>query len=254
MRTFITPQINDTFSRSVTVLVSFQRSPSLSILLRIFFRYLSSCSSAGGTRFRHSSTTRCFVAVPRDLRASRCLRTFSVCACKFLCSFSNCCGRAKLSRRSKTVSLSNGGNASQSSWYELLPEKDGFRESRGLLGIDADRIGVLVPSGGEELLVEVFVGTRLICGDKLWPSTAGSGFEPGIGIGSVISKSVRWGAVEEETPKETLRNKLPPLKTKLSAMMAIQSSARDRLCTESGSESLTRLCDFEILISYSGDK
>ena len=105
----------------------------------------------------------------------------------FLCNFSNCCGRAKLSKISKTVSLSKGGNASQSSWYELLPENEGFRDSRGVPGDDAVITGVLLPSGGDE---EVEDGTRDISGDRLLASSAGSDFEFGIGIGSDISKMV----------------------------------------------------------------
>jgi len=46
--------------------------------------------------------------------------------------------------------LSRGGKASQSSWYELLPENDGFRDSLGEPGIEAVNVGVLLPSGGVE--------------------------------------------------------------------------------------------------------
>jgi hypothetical protein len=220
MSTFNTPQMNDTFSRSVTTLVSFHRSPSRSTLLRIFFRYLSSCSSAGGTLRRHSSTTRCLVALPRDLRASLCLRTFSVWADIFLCNFSSFWGKAKLSSRSKTVSLSRGGKASQSSWYELLPEKDGLRESRGLFGVEIDARGVELPPGGEEPVDEVLAGTLFISGEIVLFSTADSALEPGMGMGSDISKMGRRLAVDDETPKETLRSRLPPLKTSPSAMAA----------------------------------
>ena len=108
----------------------------------------------------------------------------------FLCSFSNCCGSAKLSSRSKTVSLSKGGNASQSSWYELLPENEGFRDSRGLPGEDALNCGVLLPSGGDESVED---GTRVTSGERLLVSNVASGFEPGIGIGSDISKIVCGG-------------------------------------------------------------
>ena len=117
------------------------------------------------------------------------------------------------------MSLSNGGNASQSSWYELLPEKDGLRDSRGLPGFEAVKTGVLIPSGGDDAVEEVFVVVRVISGDRPPTSAACSGFEPGIGIGSVISNMVRVYADDDETPKDTLRSKLPPFRTKQSAMM-----------------------------------
>jgi len=90
MSTFKTPHMKDIFSRAVTVLVSFQRLPILSTLSRIRFLYFSSCSSAGGTRRRHSSTTRSFACDPLVFKTSRCFRTFSVCAERLLCSFSSC--------------------------------------------------------------------------------------------------------------------------------------------------------------------
>ena len=49
---------------------------------------------------------------------------------------------ANPSRRSSSVRRSRGGNASQSSWYELLPENDGFLDRLGLLGIEGPRVGV----------------------------------------------------------------------------------------------------------------
>lgn len=94
-----------------------------------------------------------------------------------------------MSSRSKTVSLSRGGKASQSSWYELLPENDGFRESRGLPGVEADKIGVLLPSGGEDPVEEACV--RDISGDSLPLSPGCPEVAPGIGIGSDISNIVR---------------------------------------------------------------
>jgi hypothetical protein len=120
------------------------------------------------------------------------------------------------------VSLSNGGKASQSSWYELLPENDGFRDNLGLLGVEAVRTGVLTPSGGDDP-VEVLRGgvDRDTSGDKLFRSAASSDFAPGMGMGSDISKIVRLWAVEEETPKDTLRNMLPPLRTRPSAMIKL---------------------------------
>src|SRR6478609_603035 len=57
------------------------------------------------------------------------------------CSFSSCCGNAKLSRRSRTDKRSRGG-PSQSSWLELLPENDGFLECIEPLGVVAPRTGV----------------------------------------------------------------------------------------------------------------
>lgn len=55
------------------------------------------------------------------------------------------------------MSLSKGGSESQSSWYELLPEKDEFRESLGLFGVVALRVGVSTStsSGHDELRREV---------------------------------------------------------------------------------------------------
>jgi hypothetical protein len=70
------------------------------------------------------------------------------------------------------VSLSNGGNASQSSWYELLPEKDGLRDNLGLPGVEAVRIGVLMPSGGDVPVEELCGVDRDISGDKLLGSAA----------------------------------------------------------------------------------
>lgn len=129
MKIFMTPQMKDIFSRKVITRVSFQRLPSLSTLSRMCLRYLSSCISAGGTRRLHSSIIRPRATWLRDLKASRDRRTFSVWAEIPLWSFSSCSGRAKLSRRSSTESRSRGGKGSRSSWYELLPEKDGLRES-----------------------------------------------------------------------------------------------------------------------------
>lgn len=77
-------------------------------------------------------------------------------------------------------------------------------------------MGDLLPSGGEEPVDEVEVGTRVRSGDK--ESIAGSSLGLGIGIGSDMSKIVRWLADEDETPKETRRSRLPPLRTKLSAI------------------------------------
>lgn len=39
------------------------------------------------------------------------------------------------------MSLSRGGEKSQSSCWELLPEKDGFLESRGVLELAVPRMG-----------------------------------------------------------------------------------------------------------------
>ncbi len=93
-----------------------------------------------------------------------------------------------MSNKSKTVSLSKGGNASQSSWYELLPENEGFRESLGLLDAEALRIGVLLPSRGDELSED---GARDISGERLWGSRLPDfDFGDGMFMGSDISKMV----------------------------------------------------------------
>jgi len=101
-----------------------------------------------------------------------------------------------------------------------LPEKEGFRESLGVPCVEAVKVGVLLPSGGDELVEEPPDRTRLISGARFALSMADSEFEFGIGIGSDISNIVRRGVVAEDTPKETLRNTLPPLVTKPSAMIA----------------------------------
>ena len=88
------------------------------------------------------------------------------------------------------MSLSKGGKASQSSWYELLPENDGFRDSLGLPGVEAVKLGVLLPSGSVDPFEEVD-WTRVISGDRLLLSKTGSCLGEGIGIGSVISDNVR---------------------------------------------------------------
>lgn len=74
-----------------------------------------------------------------------------------------------------------------------------------------------MPSGGEEL-VEL-ADVRGTSGDRLSLSTGS--LAPGMGIGSDISNSVRLCAVEDCTPNDTLRSRLPPLRTKLSAIIAI---------------------------------
>jgi hypothetical protein len=81
------------------------------------------------------------------------------------------------------------------------------------------RSGDLLPSGGEDP-AEDTAAAREISGERLFGSIAGSGFEPGMGIGSDISDNVRLWAVEDEIPKETRRSNLPPPRTKPSAMIA----------------------------------
>lgn len=66
---------------------------------------------------------------------------------------------------------------------------------------------------------DVPVVVRDISGDKLLESIACSGLALGIGMGSDISNIVRLWAVEEETPKDTRRSKLPPRRTSPSAMI-----------------------------------
>jgi len=56
-----------------------------------------------------------------------------------------------LSRRSSIVNRSRGGNASQSSWNELLPEKEGFLESLELLGLTGPRVGVSTACSGADV-------------------------------------------------------------------------------------------------------
>lgn len=170
---FSTPAMNDTFSRTVTALVSCHLLPRRSTDTLTRVRYLSSCSSGGGTRLRHSSTTRSFAFKPDDFSFSRCRRTLSVCADKVFCHFSRRSGKARLSRRSKTVRRSKGGKTSQSSWYELLFEKEAFRASIAGLGGDEERFGVLTPGGGESPVDEVaepFVRVLAISGARpsLW--------------------------------------------------------------------------------------
>jgi hypothetical protein len=125
---FRTPAMNEIFSRIVTVAVLFHCFPSRSTETRIRWRYLSSCSSAVGTRFLHSPTTRFLACMEVDLSLSRCLCTLSFCAISVCCHFSSFC-KARLSRRSNTVGRSSGGHVSQSSWYELLFENDGLRDN-----------------------------------------------------------------------------------------------------------------------------
>lgn len=138
--------MNESFSRAVTAFVSFHRVPSRSTESLIRFRYFSSCSSGGGNLLRHSSTTLSFALIPEDFIFSRCRRTFSVCAVNVFCHFSSRCGRARLSSKSKTVIRSRGGNNSQSSWYELLFENEGFRDMKpGVGGNESE--GVLTPGG-----------------------------------------------------------------------------------------------------------
>jgi hypothetical protein len=54
-----------------------------------------------------------------------------------------------------------------------------------------EKVGVLLPSGGEEDVEEACAGWRESSGDKLFESIAGSDFELGISIGSDISSIVR---------------------------------------------------------------
>jgi hypothetical protein len=66
---------------------------------------------------------------------------------------------------------------------------------------------------------DVPVVVRDISGDKLLGSIACSELAPGIGMGSDISNIVRLWALEEETPNDTRRSKLPPRRTRPSAMI-----------------------------------
>src|SRR5689334_5421213 len=95
---------------------------SLHLLLRLstdFFtrlRYLASCSSAEGTRFRHSATARSLALLPVVRILSCCFENFSFCADSVACQRSSLEGRARLSKMSKKVILSRG--TSQSSWRD----------------------------------------------------------------------------------------------------------------------------------------
>ncbi len=77
----------------------------------------------------------------------------------------------------------------------------------------------MVTSGGDVPVDDVPVVVRSISGDWLLGSVVVSGDAPGIGIGSDISNIVRVWALEEETPKDTLRSKLLPRRTRPSAMI-----------------------------------
>ena len=141
--------MNETFSRAVTDLVSVHLVPRRSTDSLIRFLYLSSCSSGGGRRLLHSSTTRFLAFVVDDLSFSRCRRTRSLWAASLFCHFSNPWGRAILSRKSKIVRRSSGGNISQSSCALLASVKEGTRESSSGLGGENESEGVSTPDSGE---------------------------------------------------------------------------------------------------------
>lgn len=145
MKIFKTPAMKESFSRTVTFFASFHLEPSRSTEVLIRLLYLSSCSSGGGRRLRHSSTTLSFAVAVDDFSFSRCRRTRSVCADNFSCHFSSRVGRARLSSRSKRVSVSGG--VSQSSWPKS--DVDAFRDRRLGLGIGEEPSGVLGSVGGE---------------------------------------------------------------------------------------------------------
>ena len=87
-----------------------------------------------------------------------------------LCHFSSRDGKEMLSNRSKTVRRSNGGKNSQSSWYELLLEKEAFRDRMVGVGGEDEAFGVLMPEGGDSLLEDVaepLVGVLAISGERL---------------------------------------------------------------------------------------
>jgi hypothetical protein len=72
-----------------------------------------------------------------------------------------------------------------------------------------------MPSGGDEPVED---GTRVISGERLFVSNPASDFEPGIGIGSDISRIV-CGGVRGLSWKEMRRNAEAPLNTRTSAMI-----------------------------------
>jgi len=86
----------------------------------------------------------------------------------------------------------------------------------GLPGIVGSNTGVLLPSGGEELIDDApLIGG--ISGERLLGSRAGSPDPFGMGIGSDISEMVLrcvWG----DSWKDTLRRNAAPLSTNTSAM------------------------------------
>ena len=104
-----------------------------------------------------------------------------------------------------------------------------MRDRRGLLGADVAASGVDVPAGGEEPVEERLGGTLPASGARLLSrASSGLGLAPGMGMGSDMSKmGLRW-AVEEETPKDTLRSRLPPLRTSPSAMVGREDERRRR--------------------------
>ena len=134
MKTLSTPAMKDIFSRRVTAAVSLHLRPRRSTEDFMRERYFSSCSSAVGTRFRHSITARCFALIPVDLIRSCCLLTIPFCAVMALCHCSSRCGMARFPTRSNTVSLSSGGYASQSSALGLALLKETFLDSWGVGG------------------------------------------------------------------------------------------------------------------------
>ncbi len=79
-------------------------------------------------------------------------------------------------------------------------------------------------SGGEVPVDDVPVVVRSISGEVLSGSIVVSAGAPGIGMGSDISNIVRLWALEEETPKDTLRSKLLPRRTRPSAMIVYRFS------------------------------
>ena len=139
--------MKESFSRAVTAFVSCHLEPRRFTESLIRFLYLSNCSSGGGRRLRHSSTTLSFALDVDDLIFSRCRRTLSVCADSLVCHFSRREGSARLSKRSNTVRVSNGG--SHSSWQELKSEVDAFLDSKFGLGMGEASSGVFEPMSGE---------------------------------------------------------------------------------------------------------
>jgi hypothetical protein len=90
----------------------------------------------------------------------------------------------------------------------------------GLPGIVGSKIGVLLPSGGEELNDDApLIGG--ISGERLFGSRAGSPDLFGMGIGSDIPEMVLrcvWG----DSWMDTLRKNAAPLSTNTSAMAGVQ--------------------------------
>jgi hypothetical protein len=105
-----------------------------------------------------------------------------------------------------------------------------LRERRGLFGAEVVARGVETPPGGEEPVEETLGGTLPGSGVRPFSGAAsGLSFAPGMGMGSEdMSMMGLRLAVEEETPKETRRRRLPPLRTSPSAIVGEEREGEER--------------------------